>query len=170
MATGDIKLVYGTAADVTITLASLGPSSSYLAGQESTAIDNSTNLFSDYLASGKIKTNATITAGGRIEVWAVGSGDDGTFWPDVFDGTDSAETITNANIKNNICRLVASMQVDATGTYWFGPVSIAAVFGGVVPKKFVFFVTHNTHATNALSATAGDHQIRIQPVYENVAA
>lgn len=169
MATGDIKLVYGTAADVTITVASLAPSSTLLAGQESTAIDNTTTLALDYLLSGKIKTNATITAGGRIEVWAVASWD-GTTYPDVFDGTDSAETVTNANIKSAICRLVASMQVDATGTYHFAGVSVASIFGGTVPPKFVLFVTHSTHASNALDSTGGNHQIRYQPVYENVAA
>lgn len=169
MATGDIKLVYGTAADVTITLASLAPSSTYLTGQESTAIDNSSNLYLDYLLSGHIKTNATITAGGRIEVWVVASYDDGANWPDVFDGTDSAETITNANIKNNICKLAASMQVDAAGTYPFGALSVASLFGGVVPKKFVLFVAHYTHATNALDSTGGNHKIRVQPIYENVA-
>ena len=108
MASGDIKLVYGSAADVTITLASLAPSSTLLVGVESNAIDNTSNLYLDYLCSGMIKSNATITAGGRIEVWAIGSWD-GTLWPDVFDGTGSAETITTANIKNNICRLVAAM-------------------------------------------------------------
>lgn len=168
MATGDIKLAYGTAADVTITIASLAPSSTLLVGQESTAVDNTTDKMLDYLVSGWIKTNATITAGGRIEIWCVGSVD-GTNWPDVFEGTNSAETITNANIKNNICRLVASMQVDATGTYPFGPVSIASLFGSV-PPKFVFFLTHSTHASNALDSTAGNHSFRVQPVYETIAA
>ena len=164
----DVKLAYGSAADVTITLASLAPSSTLLAGQESTAIDNSTNKYLDYLVAGWIKTNATITAGGRIEVWCVSSTDDGTAWPDVFDGTDSAETVTNANIKNGVCKLVAAMQVDATGTYPFGQVSVASLYGGVCPVKFVFFVTHSTHATNALDSTAGNHKFRVVPVYETV--
>lgn len=168
MASGDRKLVYGSASDATITLASLAPSSTLLVGRESTAIDNSSNLYLDILVSGKIATNATITAGGRIEVWAIASWD-GTTWPDVFDGTDSDETITNANIKSTICRLVAAMQVDANGTYHFAGVSLAELFGGVLPPKVVLFVTHNTHASNALSSTAGDHQIRLQPVYENIA-
>lgn len=169
MATGDLKVVYGTAADVTMTLASLAPSSTLLAGQESTAIDNSSDLMLDCMVGGFIKTNATITAGGRIEVWVIGTFDDGTNWPDVFDGTDSAETISSANIKNAICKNIAIMNVDATGTQYFGPVSVASRFGGQLPKKFVFFVTHNTHASNALDSTAGNHKIRVQPVYRNVA-
>lgn len=171
MAVGDEKLVYPSASDMTITLASLAPSSTLLAGREGTAIDNMTNLYPYYHVSGKVKTNATITAGGRIEVWAIGSWD-GTTWPNagVFDGTDSDETITNANIKNSICRLVASMPVDATGTYEFGPVEIGSLFGGLVPPKWTLFVTHNTHASNALDSTGSNHQIRIQPAYRNVAA
>jgi hypothetical protein len=101
-------------------------------------------------------------------VWAVASWD-GTTWPDVFDGTDSAETLT-AETKNPLCRLVASLATIATSdlTYHFAGVSIASLFGGVVPPKFVFFVTHDT-AVN-LNATGSNHQIRVQPVYENVAA
>lgn len=168
MATGDIKVVYGTAADATITLASLATDSTKLTGRESTLIDNTTALVLDYLVSGKITTGTSPTTAKTIEVWCVGSWD-GTSWPDVFDGTDSAETVTSADIKASVCRLVASMTTSATSnvTYHFGPCSIASLFGGIVPPKFVFFVTHDT-AVN-LNATAGNHQIRVQPVYENVA-
>lgn len=169
MATGDIKLVYGSAADVTITLASLATDANKLTGRESTAVDNSSNLFLDYLVSGKITAGTSPTASKSIEVWCVGSWD-GTSWPDVFDGTDSAETITSADIKPLVCRLVASMPTSNTSdrTYHFGPVSVASLFGGMCPVKFSFFVTHDT-AVN-LNSTAGNHQVRVQPVYENVAA
>lgn len=163
----DIKLAYGTASDATITLASLASDTNLLAGRESSEIVNTTALNLDYLISGKITTGTSPTASRVIEVWAVGSWD-GTNWPDVFDGTDSAETITSADIKASICRLLAAMTTSATSnvTYHFGPVSVAAAFGGVVPPKFVVFVTHSTAV--ALNATSGNHQIRIQPVYETV--
>ena len=163
----DVKMYYVSASDATITLASLASDTNLLAGRESAAIDNSANLYLDYLVSGKVTTGTSPTTARSIEVWAVGSWD-GTNWPDVFDGTDSAETITSANHKASICRFVASMSTDATSdrVYHFGPVSIASVFGGTVPPKFVIFVVHNT-AVN-LNATAGNHQIRIQPVYETV--
>lgn len=163
----DVKLNYPAASDATITLTSLASDTNLLAGRESTAIDNTTNLYLDYLVSGKVTTGTSPTTARSIEVWAIGSWD-GTNWPDVFDGTDSGETITSANHKASICRFVASMSTDATSdrVYHFGPVSIASVFGGTVPPKFVIFVVHNT-AVN-LNATAGNHQIRIQPVYETV--
>ena len=163
----DIKQFYGTASDATITLASLASDTNLLAGRESTAIDNTTTLALDYLVSGKITAGTSPTASRSIEVWAVGSWD-GTNWPDVFDGTESAETITSADIKASICRLLAAMATSSTSnvTYHFGPVSVAAAFGGVVPPKFVIFVVHNTGV--GLNATAANHQIRLQPVYETV--
>jgi hypothetical protein len=164
----DIKIAYGTAADATITLASLASDTNLLAGRESAEIVNTSTLALDYLVSGKITAGTSPTAARSIEVWAVGSWD-GTTWPDVFDGTNSDETITSADIKASICRLVAAMATANTSdrTYHFGPVSIASVFGGVVPPKFVVFVVHNTGVN--LNSTAGNHQIRIQPVYETVA-
>ena len=163
----DLKLAYGTASDVTITLASLATDANLLTGRESAAIDNSTNLYLDILVSGKITTGTSPTTAKSIEVWAVGSWD-GTNWPDVFDGTDSAETITSADIKASICRFVASMATSSTSNvaYHFGPVSLAAAFGGVLPPKIVLFVTHSTAV--ALNATAGNHQIRLQPVYQTI--
>lgn len=163
----DIKLFYGTATDATITLASLASDTNLLAGRESNEVSNTTALNLDYLVSGKVRTGTSPTTARSIEVWAVGSWD-GTNWPDVFDGTDSNETITSADIKASTCRLLAAMATDATSNrdYHFGPVSVAAAFGGVVPPKFVVFVVHNTGV--ALNSTASNHQIRLLPVYETV--
>jgi hypothetical protein len=164
----DIRQAYGTASDATITLASLPSDTNLLAGRETSAVDNTSTLALNYLASGKITTGTSPTASRQIEVWAVGSWD-GTNWPDVFDGTESAETITSADIKASVCRLLGVMATSSTSnvTYYFGPMSVADAFGGVVPPKFVIFVVHNTGV--ALNATAGNHQIRLQPVYETVA-
>ena len=163
----DVKLAYGTAVDATITLASLATHAGRLEGRESTAIDNTTNLHLDYLASGRITTGTTPTVGTTIEVWAVAAFD-GTTFPHVFAGTDTVKTITLANIKNNICFLVTSITVTATSNteYFFSGVSLASVFRGVIPPKFSLFVTQNTGP--ALNATAGNHQMRIQPVFETV--
>jgi hypothetical protein len=163
----DLKLAYGTASDLTITLASMATDTNLLTGRESATIDNSANLFLDYLVSGKITAGTSPTAARSIEVWAVGSWD-GTNWPDVFDGTESAETITSADIKASICRFVAAMATANTTdrTYHFGPVSLAAAFGGTLPPKIVLFVTHSTGVN--LNSTAGNHQIRLQPVFQTV--
>lgn len=89
-------------------------------------------------------------------------------YPDVFDGTDSAETWTSADIRNAAGKLAAVMTTDSTSdrVYYFGPVSVAALFGGSCPKKFVVFVTHDT-AVN-LNSTAGNQAIHVTPVYATV--
>lgn len=163
----DVKLAYGTPVDVTITLASLASDTNLLAGQQSTAIDNTSTLALDYLVSGRITVGTTPTTARQIEVWCVGRWD-ATNWPDTFTGSNAARTITSAEIKTTICRLVASIPTVATSdrSYPFGPVSVAQLFGGVLPQAFVFFVTHNTAAT--LNATGGNHLIRVQPVFQTV--
>jgi hypothetical protein len=163
----DIKIAYGSAFDLTITLASLASDTNLLAGRESAAIDNTSDKMLDYLISGKITTGTSPTAARSIQIWAVASFD-GTSWPDVFDGTNSDETISLANVKNSsVCRLVDELSTTATTDedYYFAGVSIARLFGSV-PPKFVLFVTHNTGV--ALNATAGNHVIRVQPVYRTV--
>ena len=161
------KVNYATASDITITLAALGSDASLLAGAESNAIDNTVNGYRDYWISGKITTGTSPTTGKQIEVWAVGS-IDGSIYPDVFDGTASAETISLASVKASVCKFVANMATTATSDedYPFGPVLLSSVFGGDVPPKFVIFVTHNTGVN--LNATAGNHYIRLQPVYDTV--
>ena len=163
----DLKLSYPAASDLTITLASLASDTNLLTGRESATIDNSTNLYLDILVSGKITAGTSPTASRSIEVWAVGSWD-GTNWPDVFDGTESAETITSADIKASVTRYLAAMATANTSdrTYHFGPVSLASAFGGTLPPKVVLFVTHSTGV--ALNSTAGNHQIRLQPVYQTI--
>ena len=163
----DLKLSYPAASDLTITLASLASDTSLLTGRESAVIDNSTNLYLDILVSGKITAGTSPTASRSIEVWAVGSWD-GTNWPDVFDGTESAETITSADIKASVCRFVAAMATANTSdrTYHFGPVSLASAFGGTLPPKVVLFITHSTGQN--LNSTAANHQIRLQPVYQTI--
>ena len=163
----DIKNSYPAASDITITLASLATDTNLLVGRQSTAIDNSSNLYTDYLGSGKVCTGTSPTTARSIEVWAVGSWD-GTNWPDAFAASDAGRTWTSADIKASSARLLGVMATDNTSnrTYHFGPVSVAGAFGGTLPPAFAVFVVHNTAV--ALNATAGNHQIRLQPVYQTV--
>jgi hypothetical protein len=165
VATG--KINYATASDLSMTLASLASDTNLLAGQESSAVDNTVDGRRDYWVSGKVTTGTSPTASRSIQVWAVGSWDGVTFG-DVFDGVNSAETISSSNHKNSLCRFVAEMSTSSSSdiTYHFGPVLMSSVFGGDIPPKFVLFITHNT-AVN-LNATAANHQIRVQPVYDTV--
>ena len=85
-------------------------------------------------------------------------------YPDVLDGTDSDETFTSANVMNGCLRPVASMTIDNTTgrDYFFGPVSIAALFGGSLPKFWGIYVAHDTAV--ALDSTAGNHKISYERI------
>lgn len=164
----DVKEAYAASFAYAITLTSLATSSTLVAGQESTAVSNTANLYSDYLVGGRITCGTTPTVDKTIEVWLYGSVNDTPTYPDVLDGTDSPETITSANVKKSSMRLLERMFVDATASLvcWFGPVGIAQAFGGRLPKNHGLFVTHDTVA--ALHATGGLHDINGTGVYNTV--
>jgi hypothetical protein len=152
----DILLAYAASAAYTFGLASLASSATLVAGRESTAVNNTTSKYLDYLVGGRTRTGTTVTAG-TIELWAYANTDDTPTYPDVFDGTDSAETVTSVDIKRACLKLLASIPNDTTNSrdYWVGPVSIAAAHGGLVPKYHGLFLSHSSVA--ALDATAGNH-------------
>ena len=157
---------YGTTATITASVASLASDTNLLAGIESAIVDNRTDGFEDHILSGKFTTGTSPTASRQIEVWAVAW--DSNAWPDVFDGTSSAETITSSDIKSILCKCVAIMSTNNTSdrTYSFTGVSMKSVFGGVLPSQYVLFVVHNTGV--ALNGTAGNHELRYQGVYPQV--
>ena len=165
----NIKAEYAASATVTISPASLATSATWVAGAESDLIDNTTNKYLDYLLAGQITVGTTPTINTEIRVYVVALMDDST-WPDVFDGTSSAETATSEGVRDGYAKLAAVMRVDATTSdrvYPFGPVSVASLFGGVCPKKFVVFVAHNSGVN--LNATGGNHKCFVTPVFSTVA-
>lgn len=161
----DIKIAYAASAAFTITLASLATSATKVAGRESTAVSNTTNKYLDYLIGGKITTGTTPTDVKSIEIWAYGSVDDTPTYPDVMDGTDSDETVTSADIRNSGLNFLADTATNNTSdrVYWFKPTSLASVFGGLVPKNFGLWVTHDTGVN--LNATGGNHVLSYTGVY-----
>lgn len=166
-ASGDVKLAYAASSSVTVTnLHSLASSSTFVAGWESGEVDNSTNLYVDYIVNAKIVVAASGLSAGEIRLYLVAELEDAT-WPDVFDGTESTETVTDTEIRDAICRLGAATATDTTAsrTYYLNCPSIAAVFGGTVPRKFVVFVTHSTGAALAASGNA----VYTKGVYATVA-
>lgn len=163
----DVKLSYVADADYTITLALLASSATLLTGRESGSVDNTSDLYLDWLVTGRITTGTTPTVDTSIEVLAIAAEDDTPTWPDVFDGTDSAETITSDNVKNATVVPVARINVDATSdrSYPVRQTSLAQLFG-VLPVQHALFVTHDT-AVN-LNSTAGNHVLTGIGVYATV--
>lgn len=160
----NIKLVYAASAAYTITLASLATSSTWVAGRESTAVTNASNLYLDTGVGGKITTGTTPTVDTTIRVYCVGACNDTPLWPDVFDGTDSAETVTNTQMLASL-PLLAEVSVSATSdlAYPINFMGIASLFGGLLPIQHVLFVAHNT-AVN-LNSTGGNHVLSSTGAY-----
>lgn len=165
----DVKGAYVASADYTITLASLATSSTRLVGRQSTAIDNSTNKYLDYLIAGKITTGTTPTVDKQIDLWVYGSLKDTPTYPDTTTGTDGAVTLTNAGTRNTGLRPVASALVTATSDvgYPFAPASLTALFGALMPpNRHGLFVSHDTVA--AFNATGGNHVLSYTAMYGTV--
>lgn len=143
----------------TMTLASLASSSTLVAGRESTAVTHEDNEI-DSLIGGKIKTSASVTAGTQIEIWAQGSYD-GTSFSGGATGSDAAFTPN----EKSLLRLVTIIPISVTTaqTYVWGPFSIAAIFGGTLPRKTGITVIQNSG--QVLDSTGGNHEVKRTPVH-----
>ena len=145
MATTTVNYSSNTA--ITMDLASLATSATFVAGRESTQIDNTSNKYIDCLVSGFVSVGTTPTANTTIAIYVWGADTSLATTPlDTLDGTDSAETLTNTGILNAL-RLGASIAVPAATSdvqYIVLPFSVATLFGGVMPKYWGLFVSHNT--------------------------
>ena len=84
----DEKIAYASSAALTITPASLATSATLVAGRESTAVVNTTNLYVDYLLAGKIMTGTTPTVSKQIQVWVYGQTEDTPLYPGTITGSD----------------------------------------------------------------------------------
>lgn len=169
MAAGDVKIAYAASSNLTVTnLHSVATSATLTAGWESAVIDNTTNLYVDYLVTAKIALGNSATAG-EIRIYAVGTLDDTPSYPTPFDGTESTEDTSTATLRDSHARLLAAVATRADpGTddvYYLGPVSVASAFGGICPAKFVLFISHSTGVNLASSG----NQVTVKGVYYTVA-
>lgn len=149
-----IKALYGTEAQaITCTIASLASSST--AGRESTAIDNTTNLFLDALVQVSVKTAAGALGNDKaVYVYVAGTVDAATpTWPDNVTGADAAITLVNPTE----LKLLGTIFCPASSTtYKGGPWSVAEKFGMWLPEKWSIVVVNFTG--QALDATEGNHK------------
>jgi hypothetical protein len=152
MASGDIKKLYSSVTSLTVTVVnSLAASSTLVAGAEIGPIDNSSPGYDDISLGVQITVGASGVTAGLIRVYAVPQLTDST-WPDVFDGTASAETVTSVDILEASAFLVASSAVAAVNSrvYYLACPSLKQVLGQV-PRQCVLFVTHSSTAALAAS-------------------
>lgn len=162
---GNILAQQAASGAFTITLASVATSSSKIVGPESTAIATDADDYLDYYVGGKITTGTSPTVSKTIDIYGYGAYHDTPTYPVKITGTASTVTFDSENQRNSALRLLHTIVVDANSdrTYSFGPVGVAAVFGGILPTDIGVWVTHDT-AVN-LNSTAGNHAINYTGVY-----
>ena len=148
---------YSANTAITLDLSALATSSSFVAGVESTQIDNTTTRYDDALVNvkGIIGHASTAPVVGQLISLYVWGADTSlvTTAIDVLDGTASVETLSHVSVLNSLRFAGASSVTVATValTYFIQPFSIAALFGGAMPKFWGLYAAHN-HA-GALGAS-----------------
>lgn len=162
----NLKLAYAASAAITCSLATgpLASSSSFVAGRESTSIDNTSGLYFDYSLTAKITTGTTPTANTEIRLYGYKALNDTPTYPDTITGSDANCSITNTQILDNGFVLVGATTVSGTSNigYPIRCLTAAEAFGHAA-HRWGLFVAHNTVA--ALNATAGNHTIVQKGVY-----
>jgi hypothetical protein len=149
------KTTYASSANFTITLASLA--SSATAGRESTAIDNTTDLYIDAFVQVKVAlTSGTPANDKKVYVYVYGS-EDGTTYTDNATGSDAAITLRvppNARLLG----VIECPDVSSPTTYESQPWLVSQAFGGLIPRKWGIIVRNYTNLT--LSASTSDYSAK----------
>jgi hypothetical protein len=157
----DRKLAFGSASQgITITLASLAQA----AARQSTAIDNTSNLFLDamvYLAIPIL--TGTPGSDKAIYIYAFGS-EDGTNYDDNAGATDAAITL---RVPSNLRFLDVILTPDSGAlTYKKVIPSVARAFGGILPPKWGIVIKNMTNL--AFNATEGNLIKEYRGIYETI--
>jgi hypothetical protein len=145
---------YSANTAITLDLSSLGASSTFVAGRESTQIDNTSTMYVDAIVNvlGITGSASAATAGQGINVYVWGADTSlATTAIDALDGTDSAETITLPTLQSlRLAGRAYTTVTTASQVYYIMPFSVAALFGGGMPKFWGLFVA--TDLTGGLAA------------------
>lgn len=156
----ELKTAYSSNTAITFDISSLGTSSTFVAGRESTQIDNTSTLYIDAIVNVKGITGHASTAptiGQIISLYVWGADTSlATTAIDVLDGTDSAETLSHVSVLNSLRLAAAPAVTVATAglVYYIQPFSVAQLFGGVMPKFWGLYLAHNHTGSLAASQSA----------------
>ncbi len=152
-----VSITYAASATITISPENVATSSTFVAGVESAVIDNASNKYVDAFVGGVWRAGTTPTANTQVLIYVGAARDDTPTYPDVFDGTASAETLTSVGVGRGFLKLAAILDVDAatSNVDHFANFTVAQLFGGVMPQKWFLFITHNT-AVNS-NTTGAQH-------------
>lgn len=155
---------FGSFVAITFGIEALPTSATFVAGRESGEVDNSSNKFVDALIAGKVTVGTTPTINTQILIYGLSRLDNTPTYPDVMDGTDSAETLTSLGVGQGFLKGPYIITVDATTSNREYPFKFLAsqLFGKVLPDFWSLFVAHNTGVN--LNSTAGNHVFKYQGI------
>lgn len=167
-ANADVKISYVADAAFTIDLSALASSATFVAGRESTWITNSSNYL-DFRISGTFISGTTPTAPAEHRLYYLSATEDTPTYPDVFDGTDSAETVTNTNILDSLpIGWSGTASTSSNITYPIVKALTMAQAFGVCPKHFGLFFSH-AHTAALKTDAANTNSLFYQGIYATVA-
>lgn len=147
-----LSMNYAAAASVTVTINNKADD----VWQASTVVDNTSDLYIDALVGGIIQAGTTPTDGQSFDFYAYGTYD-GTNYTGGASGTDGVYTADGEEYTFPPLKFV---RVDATTDqdYVWGPVSVAAAFGGKLPSKWGVVFHNNSGATTNATGTNNEVQ------------
>jgi hypothetical protein len=168
---GDIKLKYPAASTaLTVTnLHSLASSQTWITGWFSASVNNTANVYLDYMYGGTFTTHASNRQAGSINVYVVGALNDTPTWPATATGTLGTEgtgSFTAAEMRDSLCRLLCSITVlnTASQIYTFPPTGIAQLFGGSVPPYNGLYISSNASTTTTAGLAAAGSALYYTPI------
>ena len=168
----DIKIKYPAAATaLTVTnLHSLASSQTWVTGWTSGTIDNTTNVYLDYLVAATFTTAASNRQAGVITLYAYAPLDGTTTWPDLFsagtEGTEGTCTLNSAEARDSGLKFISSAIVNNTASAVFTTAltGLKDAFGGSLPPKFAFVVVSNATTTTTAGLAASGNAVYVTPI------
>lgn len=149
------KIAFGSNTSITITLNSLGSTSS----RQSAAVDNTTNLYLDALVTVTLVAG-TVGSPNIAYIYVAGS-IDGTTWPGEGSGNNDGVTGSDAAITlespTNLRLLGVVNMPTSSKTYVSSPMSVAQAFGGTMPEKWSIIVNNQSGAALGGSSNAASY-------------
>lgn len=105
-------------------------------------IDNTANLFLDYLVEVEVTPSAAPSGNAQIVIFAT----------DSVDGTNYSDSSTDANMA-----LLGTIQMSAASAYRSKAMSVAAAFGGVLPPKVTVYAKIDDGVALAATGNAAQY-------------
>lgn len=162
MASGDVKLRYGTVTSMTVTsLNSLA--SSTTAGWQSAAVDNSTDLYENAFVQVIVDMANTAPANSKaLFVYAYGALE--TSYTNPASGSEGTITLTDVTTTSQNLRLIGTMPYNTADEVIESDIFEVSPGGVLMPKWGIVIINH----TGAAIAASGN-SVKWAGVYRNVA-